>query len=71
MNTRPKSTPSTILRMVPLPQEEGSNILASCRNSVPDKNLWSSLLRELAAEGRLRECLCAPPLRSLLSMYMK
>ena len=51
LQTSAQRTPSTILRMVPLPQEGGLGRRAG------------SLLRELAAGGRLREC---PSLRSFL-----
>ena len=46
LQTSAQRTPSTILRMVPLPQEGG---FAKCSGS---------LLRGLAAEGRLREYPC-------------
>ena len=50
------STPSTSLRPVPLPQEGGINAAYQNKNTfVLSRFFEGSLLRELAAEGRLRE----------------
>ena len=53
---QPCITPSTILRMVPLPQEGGLNVSYQNEKLLYSEKVFDgSLLRELAAEGRLRE----------------
>ena len=53
---QPCITPSTILRMVPLPQEGGLNMSYQNEKLLYSEKVFDgSLLRELAAEGRLRE----------------